>query len=70
MKKVSDVYCTAKDSSDFNTREGDCPVRSEHARRAISLFPSLDDCRNVLFPGKDLDDSGSISVENGILGQG
>jgi hypothetical protein len=48
MKKVSDVYCSQKDSSSFNTREQECPVRSEYARRAMALFPSIEDCMNVL----------------------
>lgn len=69
MQKVSDAYTTGKEGNDkFSTREGlECPVRSEHARRAISLFPSMDDCRAVLIGQKHPDDSSTYSVENNVI---
>jgi len=48
MNKVSDVY-TALDKQ---TTSNNCQLKSQHARRAVSLFPSQSDCKAVLFNDK------------------
>jgi len=46
MNKASDAYARNGSLKDLNQVE--CNVRSEHARRAIALFPNVNDCRAVL----------------------
>lgn len=47
MNKASDAYARNSSIKDL-AQVTDCPAKSEHARRAIALFPSTNDCRAVL----------------------
>ncbi len=47
MNKASDAYARNSSIKDL-AQVTDCPAKSEHARRAIALFPSTKDCRAVL----------------------
>lgn len=51
MQRVSDIYTQSKQVKAVEN----CPIRSEHARRAISLFARKADCNAILTAQDDAD---------------
>jgi hypothetical protein len=48
MNKASDAYARGSIELPVSKLSNECPIKSEHARRAIQLFPTTEDCKHVL----------------------